>query len=208
MSEVTTRAGSRRREQTRARLLEAAHAVFAEVGMDAASVETICERAGFTRGAFYSNFESKDELFVALVARLTDAKLEEVAVRVQSLGPREDLDPSLLVREVVGQGFGADFEPHLFSELRSQALRDPRLAAAYLGLQDAMSARVAEIIRHIVDAFGFRVRLPLEEAARLLVDVADDTCTRAILEGATPAETNATINARLETIAALLVEAP
>ncbi|RLK52827.1 TetR/AcrR family transcriptional regulator [Microbacterium telephonicum] len=208
MSEVTTRAGSRRREQTRARLLDAAHAVFAEVGMDAASVEMICERAGFTRGAFYSNFESKDELFVALVAQLTDAKLEEVAVRVRDLGPREDLDPSLLVREVVGQSFGANFEPHLFSELRTQALRDPRLAAAYLGLQDAMAGRVADIIRHVVEVYGFRVRLPIEEAARLLVDVADDTCTRAILEGASPAQMNATINARMETVAGLLVEAP
>ena len=82
MTDVTSRAGSRRREQTRARLLDAAHEVFAEVGMDAASVEMICERAGFTRGAFYSNFESKNELFLALITQLAEEKLDEVAVRV------------------------------------------------------------------------------------------------------------------------------
>jgi AcrR family transcriptional regulator len=78
---------SQRREQTRARLLDAAHEVFSEVGMDAASVEAICERAGFTRGAFYSNFETKDELFLALVTRLSDAKLDAVESRVQRLSP-------------------------------------------------------------------------------------------------------------------------
>ena len=48
------------------RVQRAAPEVFAEVGMDAASVEMICERAGFTRGAFYSNFASMDELLVAV----------------------------------------------------------------------------------------------------------------------------------------------
>ncbi|MCT9820744.1 TetR/AcrR family transcriptional regulator [Microbacterium sp. W1N] len=208
MTETATRAGSRRREQTRARLLDAAHEVFAEVGMDAASVETICERAGFTRGAFYSNFESKDELFIALVSQLTEAKLEEVAVRVRDLGPRDNVDPALLVHEVIGRGVGADLEPHLISELRTQALRDARLAAAYLGWQDAMAGRVGEIIRLVVDAYGLRMRLPLDEAARLLVDVADDTCTRALLEGADADEVTVQLNARMERVAALLFDPP
>ena len=43
----------RRRSATRARLLEGALDVFAERGFNGASVEDICERAGFTRGAFY-----------------------------------------------------------------------------------------------------------------------------------------------------------
>ena len=63
-------ATTRRREATRQKLLDAAAQVFAEVGLDAASVEAICERAGFTRGAFYSNFETKDELFLELVGNV------------------------------------------------------------------------------------------------------------------------------------------
>jgi AcrR family transcriptional regulator len=53
---------SARRQATRERVLEAAGEVFAERGFHGASVEDICERAGFTRGAFYSNFSSKDDL--------------------------------------------------------------------------------------------------------------------------------------------------
>lgn len=53
-------------EQTRQRLLQAAMEVFADHGFDGASIDAITERAGYSRGAFYSNFNSKAELLVAL----------------------------------------------------------------------------------------------------------------------------------------------
>jgi len=52
---------------TRVKLIESAERVFVRFGFDAASVEQIAEEAGFSRGAFYSNFESKDELFLELL---------------------------------------------------------------------------------------------------------------------------------------------
>lgn len=56
------------REETRARLFSAAAHVFAEHGVEATSVEQVATAAGFTRGAFYSNFASKEELAVAMLA--------------------------------------------------------------------------------------------------------------------------------------------
>ena len=53
--------------QTRERLLDAAERVFQEEGLAAASVERITAEAGYTRGAFYSNFESKEQLLVELL---------------------------------------------------------------------------------------------------------------------------------------------
>src|SRR6478752_5244530 len=76
---------TRRREATRQKLLDAAAQVFAEVGLDAASVEAICERAGFTRGAFYSNFETKDELFLELVGNVARERVAAVRGRVREL---------------------------------------------------------------------------------------------------------------------------
>ena len=55
----------RRRELTREALLASAREVFAHRGFHAASLEEIAEAAGFTRGAVYSNFENKEELFFA-----------------------------------------------------------------------------------------------------------------------------------------------
>jgi AcrR family transcriptional regulator len=55
------------RDDTRDKLFEAAARVFDEQGINAASIEAIAAAAGFTRGAFYSNFASKDELIVAML---------------------------------------------------------------------------------------------------------------------------------------------
>jgi AcrR family transcriptional regulator len=67
------------RVETRRRLLDAAEQVFAERGFHGASIEEIAGRAGFSSGAFYSNFDDKQELFLALFDRRTEAQLAAVA---------------------------------------------------------------------------------------------------------------------------------
>src|SRR6516225_7230405 len=64
MSRVRTRPT---RDETRDKLFEAAARVFEEQGIGGASIEAIAAAAGFTRGAFYSNFASKDELIIAML---------------------------------------------------------------------------------------------------------------------------------------------
>src|SRR6202161_4191784 len=64
MSRVRTRPT---RDDTREKLLEAAARVFEDQGIGGASIEAIAAAAGFTRGAFYSNFKSKEELIIAML---------------------------------------------------------------------------------------------------------------------------------------------
>src|ERR671925_1739669 len=64
MSRVRTRPT---RDDTREKLFEAAARIFEDQGIGGASVEAIAAAAGFTRGAFYSNFASKDELIIAML---------------------------------------------------------------------------------------------------------------------------------------------
>jgi len=64
MSRVRTRPT---RDDTRKKLFEAAARVFEELGIGGASIEAIAAAAGFTRGAFYSNFKSRDELIIAML---------------------------------------------------------------------------------------------------------------------------------------------
>src|ERR1700753_61883 len=64
MSRVRTRPT---RDDTREKLFEAAARVFEQHGIGSASIETIAAAAGFSRGAFYSNFKSKDELIIAML---------------------------------------------------------------------------------------------------------------------------------------------
>jgi AcrR family transcriptional regulator len=56
----------RPRAETRRDLLDAAARVFARQGLHGASVDAVSEEAGFSRGALYSNFKSKEDLFLAL----------------------------------------------------------------------------------------------------------------------------------------------
>jgi AcrR family transcriptional regulator len=77
--EDTTRRVTKRRVRTRANLLDAAFAVFAAKGFGRVSIEEVCEAAGYSRGAFYSNFGSLDELFFALYRQRADLIAEQVA---------------------------------------------------------------------------------------------------------------------------------
>lgn len=90
--EVSTRSRAPRlsREQSRARtrdrVLDAATEVFAERGFNGASVEEIAEAAGFSRGAVYSNFADKDELFLAVMDRRTRARIDTVTRLLEEAG--------------------------------------------------------------------------------------------------------------------------
>ena len=59
-------------------MLDAAAAVFIDRGIGAASVEEIAEAAGFSRGAFYSNFADKDEIVLALLERMSQQSVAEI----------------------------------------------------------------------------------------------------------------------------------
>jgi TetR/AcrR family transcriptional regulator, transcriptional repressor for nem operon len=58
------------KEQTREALIDAASALFGKEGLDGPSLDAICARAGFTRGAFYVHFHSREELIVAVMERI------------------------------------------------------------------------------------------------------------------------------------------
>jgi AcrR family transcriptional regulator len=177
---------TRSRENTRARLLEAATEVFAEVGLEGATVEAVCERAGFTRGAFYSNFESKDELFLTLAASVGAARLNAVRARVSELVSAEaleDCDPVELVQQIMDSGADDRLGVMMMSEIRIRALRDPAFGAAYLAQEREMVASIAEMIQEIIDSGQIVLRIPAAEAASLLMVVWEGMTVRGAMGG-------------------------
>lgn len=206
----SSRAGIRSRENTRARLLAAAAEVFAEVGMDAASVEAVCERAGFTRGAFYSNFESKDELFLELAASVARERVAVVTARVSQL-EREGAfsttpdDAGEILQQVLDVSPEDRLGVLLMSEIRLHAMRDPQLAAAYLAQDEELCRSVAQIIDDIVAAKTISFRLPSDEAARLMLTIWESASVRAAMEGVDYAEMCRRTNIELARVAQLLI---
>ena len=210
MTDVVT---SRRRDLTRQRLLDAAAEVFAEVGLDAASVEAICERAGFTRGAFYSNFDSKDELFLELARRVASERVAAVRARVAELETDGDLDSSptdasAMIQQVLDISADDRLGVLLMSEIRIRALRGPQLASAYLAQEAEMIGSVAQIIEDITRVRALRLRVSAVEAARLMITVWEGTSVRAAMAGVDYAEMCRRTNDELGRVAQLIIEPP
>ncbi|RVW07903.1 TetR/AcrR family transcriptional regulator [Prescottella agglutinans] len=132
------------RDVVRARILEAAAEEFAERGFAAARLAEIARRAGFTKGAVYSNFESKQDLFAELFAQrsleLAGRVLAEIA--------------GLALADAVGKGGAAvaaaliaDSEWSLLVlEFGVQAVRDPSIKQAYIRERRYLRSRLVELI--------------------------------------------------------------
>lgn len=89
MTTPTRTTREERRLRTRAELLEAAAVVFARHGYHATSVDMVAEAAGYTKGAVYSNFDSKEELFLALLDQHLEAAVRTVDEIVAATAPAE-----------------------------------------------------------------------------------------------------------------------
>jgi AcrR family transcriptional regulator len=74
----------RRRELTRAHLLAAAAQVFAERGYHGATLDEVARVAGFTKGAVYSNFKNKDDLFLALFKANYDREMAQLMATLEA----------------------------------------------------------------------------------------------------------------------------
>jgi AcrR family transcriptional regulator len=173
---------TRRRSATRARLLEGALEVFAERGFHGASVEDICERAGFTRGAFYSNFGSKDELALALFEATTDRLLDQIAALLPELATQ----PGTLLDAVLGLLDDAAPDQrqwHLIStEFTLHALRSPEAADALVRQRTVFRQRLTELVEEITRTSGLRLSVPAEQFVRLVIALHEGARAQSLLE--------------------------
>ena len=212
MSEATG-STTRRREATRQRLFDAAAQVFAEVGLDAASVEAVCERAGYTRGAFYSNFESKDELFLELTGQVARERIAAVRARVAALESVDDQDAPAgdafsIIQQVLDISNDDRLGVLLMSEIRIHALRNRSLADAYLAQEEEMVASIAQIIDDVAQARRLALRIPADEAARLMLMAWEGTSARSVMAGLDYEQLCRRTSAELGRLAQLIIEAP
>jgi AcrR family transcriptional regulator len=113
-----------RREEVRARILVAAASVFVERGFAGASVDQIAAAAGLTKGAVYSNFASKDDLFFALMDQQVAARATLARLLVADAGTRHDAIRAV-GRRLTGAAVANRDWQLLFFEYWLRAMRDP-----------------------------------------------------------------------------------
>jgi AcrR family transcriptional regulator len=167
----TTATGLTRAEKqarTRAALLDAAARVFVERGFQGASVEVIAAEAGFTRGAFYSNFSTKEELFAEVLQERVYTLYRDMAER--AAGPER---PSL---RQVGEGLAAIQEHpdgrwlfRLWLELLAHAGRDPRFREIAAGFWSANRTLSAQAIASAYADAGTQPPLAAEDLASAMI---------------------------------------
>jgi len=188
-SSVARPAPSPRRERTRERLLDAAYEVFAETGVAAASVEGICERAGFTRGAFYSNFATKEELFSALLERENGVVLATLDERIDALLPEGDAPPLDEDRlgDVVLQLLEGPSDLRRWclveNEWQLVALRDAAAGRRWVADHDRFREALVPLVQRAAERAGRRFVLDVDLAVRVVLSVYHRELTEAILRG-------------------------
>ena len=181
-----------RRERTRERLLDAAFTVFAHHGIRGASIEAVCEAAGFTRGAFYSNFSSKEELFLALAERAMRqqlASLESIGKELEPdivRGGCVDHDAIRTILSVVVTDPGDARQWALMrAELELLAMRDPAVGRPFLAQEEVLRTEVGAAIERILADLGLRFTLDQRTAVDLLLSVYESSARSAVVANPT-----------------------
>jgi AcrR family transcriptional regulator len=148
-----TRRGSRqqaRTDATRRKLLAAAEKIFARSGYEAARLEDIATMAGYTRGAFYANFESREDIFFALLEDWISEKLQSIT----SLLARYETskERAVALRQYYVE-MAHDRRLVLFSlEYKLFAVRHPEAYARIRARQDRLKKCGAEILGMVSDS--------------------------------------------------------
>ncbi|HEX2359374.1 MAG TPA: TetR/AcrR family transcriptional regulator [Solirubrobacterales bacterium] len=173
VEELTPRRLSRKEKQaqTRERLLEAAERVFLRRGLEGSSVEEITAEAGFSRGAFYSNFESKDQLFVELLQDRVYRGYRRVLDQIPDSGatPRERLRwGAARIRDVQARDQGR-WLFRLWLECLAKAARDDEFRALAATFWNGNRAAMAAEGRSEYEELGRKPPLPTEQIATAMI---------------------------------------
>jgi AcrR family transcriptional regulator len=154
-----------RRQHTRDGLISTAHGVFLERGFHGASLDEIAEQAGYSKGAVYSNFASKDELFLAVL----DAQFERRARMLANvLLEEERLEDSYraVARSITAADEGEPGWTPLLLEFWAHASRRPALRAAVSERRERFFTIIAGLIEELGRRHGVEFALPAKEIAR------------------------------------------
>ena len=137
-----------KRAAVRRRLLDAALAVFASRGFDSATLDQVAETAGLTKGAIYSNFASKDDLFFAMMNEqaLRRAEAVRTALATRSPGPAGE-QAARSIGRLLTDAFTREREWQLvFLDFWGRAVRDDAVRTQFLTHRRSMRQAIAERI--------------------------------------------------------------
>jgi AcrR family transcriptional regulator len=162
---------------TRERLLEAARAVFTERGFHATSLDAVAVEAGFTKGAVYSQFDSKADLFLALLEQRIASRTQEMWQAAE--GVRGTVELATVLSRQWDEKLRHDEQwSLLLIEFRLHAARVPELNRRYAALHAKLRDAMAELIEREARESGKTLAVSAQDIARSALAIG----TGAVLE--------------------------
>ena len=161
----------RRRAMTREHLLEAAAVVFARDGYHGASLDDVAAAAGFTKGAVYSNFKGKEDLFLALLDHRIDRQMAAFSAELHT-PVASDGEQLPRIQDLIARSFDRD-QGALHYEFMAYAARNPETRAK---LADRARRGRDATIRLITDEherLGIVPAFPIPVLAQIMLSVFD-----------------------------------
>ena len=179
MTERLTR--KQRQEHTRHCLLEAAARVFARRGLAQASVDEVAADAGFTKGAVYANFGSKEELFLEMLDARFTRRLQDMD-RALSTDEPPEAQARAAGRDFVDYLSGDPEWARLFFEAALYAARDDEFRTKLQRRYAAMRERMAELLRQRTEAGGFDPGIPFDQLSTMIFAMANGVAFERFVE--------------------------
>jgi len=185
-----------KRQETKDKLLRSAEQLFNQGGYEKASVDLIAENAGFSKGAFYSNFESKEAIFLALLESSKRRNIEALESLVTQEMSAEELLSAIRNHQ---SGPESDFDfAQLAVEFALQASRDATFAKAYAKLNRNFRDSLIGVLEKLYAKLGRTPQAPVKDLADILMA----TITGLLLQAA---EAPANVRKRLISEATFLI---
>jgi AcrR family transcriptional regulator len=161
----------RRRAMTREHLLEAAAVVFARNGYHGASLDEVAAAAGFTKGAVYSNFKSKEDLFLALIDHRLEEQTAAFAAELHApVAPGDDQLPR--IQELIAGSFNRD-QGALHYEFMAYAARNPEIRAKLADRARRGRDAAIRLITEEHERLGIVPAYPIPVLAQLMLSLFD-----------------------------------
>ncbi len=178
---------TKRRAETRARLLDAAFRVFAAKGFGQVRIDDVCEAAGYTRGAFYSNFATLDELFFALYDERAAIIAEQVTAALTDddpSAPPAPAIPAVIARTAATLLLDRDWLL-VKTDFLLHAARHPEVATRLAVHRDQLRAAIEARLEAVLPLPAAVPDVPA--AARAVVAAYDGVTVQLLLDGDLPA---------------------
>jgi AcrR family transcriptional regulator len=176
-----------RQEHTRHCLLEAAGRVFARRGLAQASVDEVAADAGFTKGAVYANFGSKEELFLEMLDLKFALRLQDMD-RVLSTDAPPEAQAREAGRDFIAQLAGDPDWGRLFFEAALHASRDEQFRVRLQASYAQMRQRMAALLEARAAAGGFDPGVPFDQLATMIFAMANGVAFERFVEPAAVGE--------------------